>query len=571
MGAEVLFGSIEKKDRSWRVRATPPVMLRLKRWFAQAPLGSGDSLMIYNNPSNCAELVWILDRYPMRVEPDDYFELVAKAEEQKERERTIAAVHAGKAGIPRGAFQLAIPARDYQVKAAQLCFHSGSLLLADQIGLGKTCASIELLSYEDCLPAIVIAPTHLPKQWQEQISRFAPDVTTHITTRVRPYPWTEKPPDVLITNYFKAVGWAERLVAEGRYKTLILDEGHELRHFDTERYRAISSIRASVERCMLLSGSPIFNFGGEMWAVMNIVKPDALGSRPEFVREWCGGNENVGQTGASKPKVTDPRALGIHLRDAGLMLRRTREDVGRELPPLNQIVQAVEADPERINEISTDLTLFARTLMSKSASNLAKMNAGGQFDLKLRQATGLAKAPHVAHFVRMLLEEGERVVLFGWHRAVYDVWAEMLAPWKPAFYTGEETAAEKEESKRKFIEKETNLLIMSLRSGVGVDGLQGTCNIVVFGELDWSPAVMRQNSGRVHRDGQEKPTFAYILLSDQGSDPAMADVLRLKTGQLEGIIDPHADVIEKTQTDPEHVKKLAASWLARQVRKSDEE
>lgn len=82
---------------------------------------------------------------------------------------------------------------------------------------------------------------------------------------------------------------------------------------------------------------------------------------------------------------------------------------------------------------------------------------------------------------------------------------------------------------------------------------------------------MSQNSGRVHRDGQEKPTFAYILLSDQGSDPAMADVLRLKTGQLEGIIDPHADVIEKTQTDPEHVKKLAASWLARQVRKSDEE
>ena len=436
----------------------------------------------------------------------------------------------------------------------------------DYIVTHNTTSSIELLSYEDCLPAIVICPTHLPKQWAREIQRFAPGVTTHITERMKPYPWPGKAPDVVITNWYKIVGWAEQLVREGRYRTLILDECHELRHFDTERYRAVSSVRGSVDRACGLSASPIFGYGGELWSVMNVIAPDALGARHEFIREWCGGSDKVDAHGNSKPRVTDPRALGIHLRNAGLMLRRTREEVGRELPPLNKIVQTIDADPERIEEVSAELTSFARTLLSPSPSNLAKMNAGGQLDSRLRQATGLAKAPHGAQFVKMLLEEGERVVLFGWHLACYAMWAELLADHKPVFYTGEQTAAQKEESKRKFLDRETNLLIMSVRSGVGVDGLQGSCNIVVFGELDWAPAAILQAIGRVHRDGQAKPTFAYLLVSEAGSDPIMSDVLRLKTGQLEGVCDPNGAVIEKTTIDPEHVKKLAASFLAKRAK-----
>ena len=436
----------------------------------------------------------------------------------------------------------------------------------DYIVTHNTVSAIELLSYEDCLPAIVVCPTHLTKQWQREIKRFAPGVTTHITERMRPYPWPGKAPDVVITNWYKIVGWAEQLVKDGRYRTLILDEAHELRHFDTERYRAVSSVRASTDRCLACTATPLYGYGHEMWAVMNVTSPDALGARHEFIREWCGGSDKVDAHGNSKPRVTDPRALGIHLRNAGLMLRRTREEVGRELPPLNKIVQTIDADPERIEEVSAELTSFARTLLSSSSTNLAKMNAGGQLDSRLRQATGLAKAPHVAQFVKMLLEEGERVVLFGWHLAVYAMWMELLADHKPVFYTGEQTAAQKEESKRKFLDRETNLLIMSVRSGVGVDGLQGSCNIVVFGELDWSPAAILQALGRVHRDGQTKPTFAYLLVSEAGSDPIMSDVLRLKTGQLEGVCDPNGAVIEKTTIDPEHVKKLAASFLAKRAK-----
>jgi hypothetical protein len=100
---------------------------------------------------------------------------------------------------------------------------------------------------------------------------------------------------------------------------------------------------------------------------------------------------------------------------------------------------------------------------------------------------------------------------------------------------------------------------MSLRSGSGLDGLQDSgCHVGVFGELDWSPAVLEQGIGRYHRDGQEEPCLVYYLLSDSGSDPIMADVLGLKRVQLEGIRNPHGSTDEVlVDTGGAHVRRLA--------------
>lgn len=54
----------------------------------------------------------------------------------------------------------------------------------------------------------------------------------------------------------------------------------------------------------------------------------------------------------------------------------------------------------------------------------------------MRQATGIAKAPYVLEFVRMLVESGESVMLYGWHRDVYNIWLERLAEFNPVMYTG---------------------------------------------------------------------------------------------------------------------------------------
>src|SRR5690606_20605039 len=146
----------------------------------------------------------------------------------------------------------------------------------------------------------------------------------------------------------------------------------------------------------------------------------------------------------TKARFEDPEAFGAYLRDNRLMIRRTRREVGRELPRLTRVTQHVECDESAIRRIEGSAGELARILLAESESRRGeRMQAAAEFDAILRQTTGIAKAPFVAAFVRMLLESGEPVVLFGWHRAVYEIWREKLSEFNPAFYTGTESAVAK--------------------------------------------------------------------------------------------------------------------------------
>jgi len=144
---------------------------------------------------------------------------------------------------------------------------------------------------------------------------------------------------------------------------------------------------------------------------------------------------------------------------------------------------------------------------------------------------------------------------------VHEIWMQSLAPYNPALYTGSESPRQKDESKAKFISGESKVLLISLRAGAGLDGLQYVTKTVIFGELDWSPGVHEQCIGRVYRDGQQSPVFAYYLLSNSGSDPVIADTLGLKTQQIEGVRDPNKPLVEALEIDPDHIKKLAREYL----------
>jgi SNF2 family DNA or RNA helicase len=144
---------------------------------------------------------------------------------------------------------------------------------------------------------------------------------------------------------------------------------------------------------------------------------------------------------------------------------------------------------------------------------------------------------------------------------VYEVWLKKLEDLQPALYTGTESPLQKEESKRRFVSGETKVLIMSLRSGAGLDGLQHVCRTGVFGELDYSKGVHGQCGGRLHRDGQRYPVFLYYLNSGDGSDPPMMDLLGIKSGQLEGTINPDADFVSSLEVDEGRVRAMAERYL----------
>lgn len=441
----------------------------------------------------------------------------------------------------------------------------------------NTAVGVGLFADPSALPALVVTMTHLPTQWQNEIARFAPKLRTHILRKGTPYPLDLADtggkgrqlglpgamPDVIITSYSKIAGWAETLA--GRMKTLVLDEGQELRHSDSQRYGGAEHIARGAEYVLMTTATPIYNQGGEFHSVANIVRPDALGTREEFIREWCNQSYRAGSE-----TIRDPKAFGEHVREIGLMVRRTRADVGRELKPLTRVMHHVEADLDALDKVSDACRELALFIVGRGASPLKlegearkgeAMLASEELSNKLRQATGIAKAPYVAEFVRMLAESETKIVLYGWHREVYRIWLEKLADLQPVMYTGSETAKEKDAAKDAFINGDARILIMSLRAGAGLDGLQKVCRTLVFGELDWAYGVHEQDEGRLDRDGQTEPVFAYYPTTDTGSDPIVLDVLGIKRNQLEGLRDPKMATIERLQLDPDRIKKLAAAYL----------
>lgn len=558
MGRE--YGRVKTNGRDWIIECEPQVRTRLKRVFPRASQ-EADKIRLVASIENSRELEWFMERYPLAMADDCRQDLAAKSRAHRQREVDLVELMEGRHQVVHG--ELAKPARDYQLLPTEMMMITGGLLLADQVGIGKTVSAMVAMTQPKHLPAVVVYPASLPNHWPEKLAEFLPHLKVHHINSGQPYPllkslsprkrdlW-ETLPDVILISYHKLRGWADHLARIAVY--VIFEECQQLRNSDSLIYEACQTLAMAAELRMGLSATPIYNYGGEFFNVIQILQPDALGGRDEFLREWC-------ISGGDKPRLRDPVEFGHYLRRNGLMLARTRADVGRELPPVTRIVQEFDVDEAVLSRHATGAELLARVILNPTGiTNFERMQASGEFERIMRQATGVAKAPFVAEFVRMLAEEGHQVVLFGWHRMVYDIWLEQLADLNPVLYTGSESPNQKRESVERFIAGTSRVIIISLRAGAGIDGLQTVCHHAVYGELDWSPGVMEQTLGRVDRDMQENGVMSFYLTSTSGADPIMSQVLGLKQWQLDGVMQADKSLVERTDIGANALRELARHY-----------
>ncbi|MCC7014760.1 MAG: DEAD/DEAH box helicase [Planctomycetes bacterium] len=550
----------------------PHVMMRAKRIFSQVSKRQQGRLSLSATPAVARDIEWFAERYPLAMDSEDAARLDHLARKHEVAMAAVQSVLERSCEPPT--FDLAIPARAYQRAAADLVLKTGRLLVGDDVGLGKTATAICVLSEQRARPAVVVTLTHLTGQWRAEIARFAPQLHVLVPKKGTPQPRDLEAltglirPDVVVLNYHKLAGWADALVKVFGARCVVFDEVQELRTGTASSKGAAAELIANkCEFRVGLSATPVFNYGGEIRTILQYLEPGCLGTVEEFSTEWC--------SGWGDEKIKEPKALGSHLRERGLLLRRTSADVVDEVPELAKpirIPHLVDSDTETIERAQSSAAEFARIVLAATATGIERMQASSEIDWRLRQATGIAKAPYVAAFVRMLLEESEeRVLLFGWHKAVYALWRDALKQFLPVFFTGDETAAEKDHAKREFLEGKSRVLVMSLRAGAGLDGLQEKCRCVVFGELDWSPGVHEQCIGRVHRPGQPDAVRAFFLHSDSGSDPLIVEVLGIKRAQAEGIRDPLASGVEEVVDTTERIRRLAESCLRRAASREQQE
>lgn len=552
MSSAATYGTLHRDETGgWVLDDLPPhVCGRAKALFKGINATARPPYRLAGGPDLDCDLDWFMQRYPLAMSDADRSRIMLGKETFHANQREVLRILSEdwKPSESTG-FREGLAPRPYQTQAAELTHKLGRLLLVDELGLGKTCTAVALLTMADTLPAAIVVQPHLATQWRREIERFTP-LRVHIVKGRTPYELPEA--DAYIFKYSNVSGWCDYLSA-GPFNTVIYDEVQELRRgTETAKGQACDILTAHCAYRLGLTATPIYNYGDEIFNVCEFIAPNALGTRMEFLIEWCRWGREVG----------DPKALGAYLRDIHVMLRRTYEEVAGQCPsvqPANKVIRHVPYDDAVAASAEQQTRELAIRVLEGSFTESGQ--AAREFDKMMRLFTGLAKARAVAAVVRMLVENGEPVLLAGWHRDVYRIWLEELKDLKPAMYTGSETPGQKDKARDAFVNGDTDLLIISLRSGAGLDGLQTRGRTVVIGELDWSPKVHDQLIGRLNRPGQKSLVDAIFLLTDNGSDPVIAETLGIKASQSHGITDPFSSAPSVT-SDESRVKKLARHYLA---------
>jgi len=531
--------SYNRRSKCWTIKGEPCVTEMAKRLFPGSARKRGEARFTANRRI-VGDVNWLMMRYPLEIAARDRA-LWEKALDQA-RKHAITREHAlrypQRSTPPEGSFVGTL--REFQKEGLSFLMINPRTLLADEMGLGKTVQALACMAATGEMPALVVVPPHLVRNWEAEIRRFlridGREPRVCIIKGLKPYELPKA--DVYVIHYLLLRGWKEQL-PNLRFRMVVFDEIQELRHAGTEKYSAASLVAESCERVIGLSGTPIYNRGAEIWNVINILDFHCLGDWESFTREWCDGYGNHIER--------DPALLGEHLKREGLILRRTKQEVLKELPPKRRLVQEIDSDDRVYRELMKPVMELLGSLRELHPDAKERALLEERISTGERQATGVAKAPFVAAFVRALLDSGEHVLLFAHHHAAMDIYRKELSAYKPVFITGRETAAQKERAVELFMASERKLCVVSLRAASGLNLQRASC--VVFGELDWSPAVHSQAEDRAHRMGQEDSILCYYLVAPHGSDRDMQDALGLKVSQFVQLMgDKTPDMLDAQQS-----------------------
>ncbi|NBD13710.1 DEAD/DEAH box helicase [Corallococcus silvisoli] len=423
--------------------------------------------------------------------------------------RRIHEAHARTVRAPRS---LKAELRDYQregfVWLARLASWGAGACLADDMGLGKTLQALALLLARAADgPALVVAPTSLRGNWAREAARFAPSLRVHIWQDADrgALPSLLGPRDVLIISYGLLVRDVRKL-ASVTFATLVVDEAQAVKNPDTARARALRTVKSDAR--VALTGTPVENRLSELWSLYDLLFPGLLGGRESFHARFAVPIE----------RDRDPEARASLARLVRpFLLRRTKAQVARELPPrMETVVPVTLSDAER--RLYDDVRLAALARLDRGTPDknprfellaaLARLRLAACHPRLVDPDTGLSssKLERVLERVVELLAEGGRALVFSQFVRHLGLVREALESRGIAFQylDGQTPAVERQARVEAFQRGEGALFLISLKAGG--TGLNLTAADHVL-HLDpwWNPAVEDQASDRAHRIGQTRP------------------------------------------------------------------
>jgi superfamily II DNA or RNA helicase len=438
--------------------------------------------------------------------------------------------------------------RDYQVEGhawlSRLAAWGTGACLADDMGLGKTVQTIALLLDRAKLgPALVLAPTSVCFNWIDELARFAPSL--------RPVIYRDQADraaclaslgkrDVLIASYGLLVRDAAQLAGK-KFATLVVDEAQALKNATTRRAKAARGLDADFR--VALSGTPLENHLGELWSLFAIVFPGLLGSWEQFRERYASPIE----------RMKDPDAHAALARVIRpFLLRRTKAEVARELPPRTEIAMPIALSEQEL-ALYEDARLAAVAQVSKQ-SGLRDEQRRFQILAALTRLRLLASHPRLydptsqvpssklarlVELVEELRDGGHRALVFSQFTSHLALVRDELtrAGFTSLYLDGSTPAASRKSIVDAFQRGEGEVFLISLKAGGTGLNLTGA-DYVIHLDPWWNPAVEDQASDRAHRIGQTKPVTVYRLIARGTIEEAIlamhADKRALVASILEG-------------------------------------
>ena len=525
------------EDKSFIIDAEPHVMTKIRNLFISRDYKEGGKytphpMEVTNTLSNCRDLDWVMSRYHLEISNDDLNIVKNKSIEYEKILADVSNALGDKEYKPtEGSLRLNIQLRDYQSEFVNFFRKVGNRTLnSDVMGLGKTIQALAVLAESDSRPAVVVVPSTILLQWEKVIRLVLPDANLLINNKSEINEDKLTQADIILTTYGRISKLANRTITNNKkIVSLVMDEIQNLRHEGTERLSGCLKFSKQADKVLGLSGTPVYNAGIEAYSILKVIEPKSFGSSSDFEYEWCGGFGG---------NIKEPSTFFNYVKSRVLMIRREKKDVGLVgNGVMNEIIE-LDASLSDLADANKMLKVLALGILELKVGDSAK--AQRDFDIKMRHATGVAKAKPVAEFVKMLLETEDRVMITAWHREVYEIFQRELKDYGIAMVTGTESPNQKSKNIERFLKDEgpdrARILIISHISGAGIDGLQFKCSTLVNGELAWSRKVHEQILLRLDRPGQDNIVKNYWPIINDGSDPLMVNLHVSKDVQANGFL-----------------------------------
>ena len=452
--------------------------------------------------------------------------------------------------------------RPYQVRGYSWLVQNALLgfgsLLADDMGLGKTVqviAAVQELKNRGELRSgrvLIAAPASLLVNWQREINRFAPQLTTQIFHgKDRDIGSGDTRPDILITSYGILKRELAKLSGE-RFRLLVLDEAQAVKNSRTGQARAAQEFPA--DAVIALTGTPVENRLSEYWSIFSIVEPGLLGSAAQFRHEFVDPIEERRDRGAIDRfrRITAP-----------FLLRRVKTDPGilDELPEKNVVdyfttltpkqvalyeaclkgnletLETIGADAEQLDSRgraanAAQLRMSRRGQILRMILHLKQIsNSPSQFEKNRSEKPDSGKAEALMELLARCRESGRKALIFTQFREMGErlvEWIEAETGKRPEFLHGGVPANKRMEMVDAFQnDPDADVFVLSLKAGG--TGLNLTAaSAVIHYDLWWNPAVEDQASDRAWRIGQRRDVVVYRFITAGTFEEKVNEMLKKK-------------------------------------------